>query len=271
MNHVYTTNKVDFLIAGTQKGGTSALDHYLRDHPEICMAHQKELHFFDNELLFAGGTPDYLAYQAFFSPKTSHRLLGEATPIYMYWHDAPRRIWHYNPDMKLIIILRNPIDRAFSHWNMMRDKEKEPLPFWEAIRTESERCRLALPHQHRMFSYIDRGFYAEQLRRIWAYFQKSQTLILRNEDLRASPKETLDTVCRFLEVDSLNRVPQTLVHARPYTTVMSGKEWEYLRYVFEYDIRALERMLDWDCSEWLREPTRDNYGGRLSADTFKKK
>ena len=128
--------KVDFAICGTQKGGTSALDAYLREHPEICMADVKEVHFFDTEKHFAREAINYSKYHSFFTPQKSHKILGEATPVYMYWPNAPQRLREYNPRMKLIILLRNPIERAYSHWNMQRTRGIDKLPFWDAIREE---------------------------------------------------------------------------------------------------------------------------------------
>src|SRR6266478_3510531 len=102
--------RVDFVIGGTQKGGTSALDSFLRQHPDICMPDtKKELHFFDRE----ADDTDYKKYHANFRPKPEHRVIGEASPIYMYWETAPHRIWKYNSKMKWILALRNPVDRAF--------------------------------------------------------------------------------------------------------------------------------------------------------------
>ena len=66
----------------------------------------------------------------------------------MYWHNAPRRIWQYNPDIKLIVILRNPIERAYSHWNMERSRNAEKLSFFDAIQSERDRCQEALSYQH---------------------------------------------------------------------------------------------------------------------------
>ncbi len=243
--------KVDFIICGTQKGGTTALDFYLRKHPEICMANRKEVHFFDIEENFQSGPVDYSRYHAFFDPKPSHKLVGETTPIYMYWHDAPRRIWQYNPGIKLIAILRNPVERAYSHWNMQRTRNKDSLSFWEAIQNESLRCREALPYQHRVFSYVDRGFYTEQLRRLWAYFTKQQVLILRNENLQVKPLETLQEVCDFLGIGRLHEIDARQVHSRPYLFSISDREKDYLRFMFEYEIRGIERLLGWDCSNWL--------------------
>jgi hypothetical protein len=249
------TPLVDFLICGTQKGGTTALYHDLRQHPAVCMAGRKEVHFFDDEAAFAGGAPDYAAYHAAFSPTPAHRVTGEATPIYMYWHAAPRRIWEYNPAMKLVVVLRNPIERAYSHWNMETARQADDLPFAEAVRLETERCRAALPLQHRVHSYVDRGFYLEQLRRLWTYFPKTQVLVLRNESLRARPRQVLDEVCAFIGVPPLDTVAGTDVHSHTYAAPMGAEIRAQLRAVFEYDIKGLERALGWDCSDWLNPET----------------
>lgn len=194
--------KVNFLIGGAQKGGTTTLDSCLRAHPSVGMAKQKEVYFFDNDARFRGVTEvDYDAYHSAFSPEFSGRLLGEATPIYMYWYAAPRRVWEYNPAMKWILVLRNPIERAYSHWNMERSRGTESLPFFEAIKCERERCREALPVQHRIYSYVDRGFYVEQIWRIWNYFPVEQTLFLKSEDLRDTPSDTLVKIATFLDID----------------------------------------------------------------------
>jgi len=161
--------KVNFLICGVQKGGTTAMYNYLSGHPEVFLVKRKEAHFFDFERFFQTAQIDYSIYHSLFNPTPQQRVLGESTPIYMYWHEAPKRIWQYNPDMKLIAVLRNPIDRAYSHWNMEYDRKTDSLPFWEALQSEAQRCREALPYQHRVYSYVDRGFYTEQLRRLWTY------------------------------------------------------------------------------------------------------
>lgn len=243
--------KVGFLIAGTQKAGTSALANYLGRHPEICMATCKEVHFFDNEEYFQKEKIDYSDYHAFFEPGPSHRIMGEATPIYMYWYDAPRRIWAYNPAMKFIIVLRNPIERAYSHWNMEHRRNAERLSFADALMRERVRCREALPFQHRVYSYVDRGFYSEQLRRIWTYFPKSQTHVIRHEDLKNDPERILRDICLFLEVSPMAGVSKELVHCTPYSGPMSVMERRYLLFEFEYEIRNLERLLGWDCSSWI--------------------
>ena len=207
------SQKVDFLIAGVQKGGTTTLDYYLRQHPQICMANRKEVHFFDNEKYFADDkTPDYDFYHSFFKPENTHQLLGESTPIYSYWKDSPKRIYNYNKQMKIILLLRNPIDRAYSHWNKEtinfhsypgQQDAAETLPFLQAIQTEKQRCLSAAPLQHRYYSYIDRGFYTAQLNRLMGLFPREQILVLKSEWLWNDAEKTLDKVCAFLGVEAM--------------------------------------------------------------------
>lgn len=241
---------VNFSICGTQKGGTSALDAYLREHPKICMAENKEVHFFDNECFFYAKKTNYSKYHASFNPNISHDLIGEATPIYMYWRTAPKRIWEYNPNMKLIILLRNPIDRAYSHWNMERSRNSETLSFWNALQHEKKRCGEALPHQHRVYSYIDRGFYLKQLQMLWQHFPKDQVLILKSEYLKHQPHAALKDVCNFLKLSHFEKIMPQTVHARPYISKITTKEKEYLKFIFKQEIQNLERTLGWDCSDW---------------------
>ncbi len=243
--------KVDFLICGAQKAGTTALHDYLSVHPEVFMVKRKEAHFFDFERFFQTAQVDYSIYHTLFDPVPPQRVLGESTPIYMYWKAAPKRIWQYNPDMKLIVVLRNPIERAYSHWNMEYARKADTLPFWEALQSETQRCSAALPFQHRVFSYVDRGLYSEQLQRLWAYFPKTQVQVLKSEDLRDKPKETMGKVTGFLGVSPPKTIDAKEIHTGEYSSRMSEREREYLRTVFKPEIHNLEQLLGWDCSKWL--------------------
>jgi hypothetical protein len=239
--------RVNFVIGGTQKGGTSALDSFLRQHPEICMPEtKKELHFFDRE----EEDRDYKKYHADFRPKPQHRVIGEASPIYMYWETAPNRIWSYNPQMKWILALRNPVERAFSAWNMETKRGTENLSFKEAIEKEAERCREALPLQHRVYSYVDRGFYARQVRRLFKIFGTDKCLILLNEELRNDHKNTLRRVLDFLGVDSSFVPPQASVFEHEYHDKIGNDLYSRLIDTFCFDIKELERLLKRDLSAW---------------------
>lgn len=246
--------KVAFVVAGTQKGGTSALASYLYEHPEICMSTVKEVHFFDNDEYFASGDVDYARYHAHFKPTARRRLLFEATPIYMYWETAPLRIQRYNPAMKLIMLLRNPVTRAYSHWNLNREHPSgpvDPLPFEQAIEAEAKRRDDVRPLQDKRFSYIDRGFYSEQIRRIWRHFPVEQTLVLKSQDLQRNPEAALARVTAFLGVERCPRVGPRTVNARQSRVPMSAAARSYLCDVFASEVRTLEQMFGWDCSDWL--------------------
>jgi len=207
---------------------------------------KKELHFFDRE----ADDTDYEKYHANFKPKPEQRVIGEASPIYMYWETAPYRIWKYNPKMKWILALRNPVERAFSAWNMETKRGKEKLAFAEAIEKEPERCREALPLQHRVYSYVDRGFYAHQVRRLFNIFGKEKCLILLNEELRSDHKETLRRVFEFLGVDSSFVPREASVFEQEYPNKIDNQLRSSLIETFYFDIKELEKFLRRDLSKW---------------------
>lgn len=230
------------------------------------MSTTKGPHFFDTESHFSTGAVDYSAYHASFAPQPHHCLIGEATPIYSFWEPAARRIWEYNPDMKVIVVLRNPIDRAYSHWNMQRSKAREQHGFEEALALEEERARAALPLQDRHFSYVARGFYTEQLRRLARYFPPAQRLVLRMEDVLNSDAEAADRIWNFLGLKRPATLPLPHANQRHYAVPMAAPTRRGLAETFEYEIRALERMLGWDLSSWLAEHPEitDRAGERVS-------
>lgn len=135
---------------------------------------------------------------------------------------------------------------------MERKRNADNLPFWDAIQNEPQRCREALPYQHRVYSYIDRGFYADQLRRVRSYFPREQMLILRNEELRNNLQNTLDSICKFLRITFFRDIEPKDVHSGSYVSSLTFREKTYLMNIFLYGIKDLERMLNWDCSDWLK-------------------
>jgi hypothetical protein len=104
--------------------------------------------------------------------------------------------------------------------------------------------------QHRVFSYTDRGFYCEQIRRLWRFFPREQTLFLKTEDLRTRPQESLDRVFDFLGVRRQSVEPQ-VVESSSYSSEMDAADRARLADLYEHEVRQLERLLDWDCRNWL--------------------
>ena len=242
-------DKLDFILAGAQKSGTTALHYFLTKHPDITMGDQQEMHFFDNEEIFAGPI-DYELLHRHYPPVPRSTIAGDCTPAYLYWKPAIERIWNYNPKIKLVVLLRNPIDRAFAHWNMQRFKGREPLDFLDAVKEEQKRAQQLGAREFRRFAYVARGLYREQVERVFKFFPSEQVKIFKFEKFQNSNRETLMSVFEFLGVRP-TAVPRNKDrNVVPYERQMTEEERAYLDDVFAQDIAQLEQLLGWDCSDW---------------------
>jgi Sulfotransferase domain len=198
------------LIIGAQKGGTTSLFNYLVQHPEVRSPLGKEIHYFD--LNYARGLTWYRGRFPY-----SHRLRGttltiDASPYYLVHPMVPARVRELLPDAKLIALLRNPIDRALSHYQHERRAGREPLSFAEAIAREPERLAGELERlrddpeyysfSHHRHSYLLRGRYVQHLRLWEEFFPRSQMLILQSEQLFRDPAGTTQQVYDFLGLPS---------------------------------------------------------------------
>ncbi len=203
----------DFIIIGAQKSGTTSLYHYLCQHPQIRPASKKQVHFFDGGILpgennFKKGLHWYA--QHFSDPVESQGrcITGEATPLYLYDPRVPRRMHSVLPEVKLIAILRNPVERAISHFFHEQKIDKELLSIDEALSCEDERLAADLFNRNfsgeafRHFSYKKRGEYAEQLQRFYDLFPRENILVVCSEDLFNTPEMLLAEVFTFLDVES---------------------------------------------------------------------
>ena len=199
--------RIGFLIGGVQKGGTSALASFVRQHPQVRLPRDKEAHVFDAPSFDEGWDAPAVdrCYEPHFDADggADGLLHGDATPIYCFHPGLVRRIARYNPDMRWILILRHPVDRAVSHYRMERARGQETWPLWRAALLE--RWRLAghaddfsLDSPMRRHSYLCRGDYARQLDVLFDCFPRRQVLLLRNDDLAAAPGRVLDEVWDFL-------------------------------------------------------------------------
>src|SRR5881227_4372443 len=189
--------RLDFIVAGAQKSGTTALHYFLAKHPNITMGDQQEIHFFDDDATFAA-TVDYERLHKHYPLVAPSTIAGDCTPSYLYFKPTVERIWNYNPKIKLLVLLRNPVERAFAHWNMQRFKGREPLDFFDAIREEETRIAGAPPAQARRFAYLERGFYGRQLERVFKFFPREQMKIVKFEDFKAKQRQTLGSIFSFL-------------------------------------------------------------------------
>jgi hypothetical protein len=241
--------KLDFILAGAQKSGTTALHYFLEKHPDITLGDQQEMHFFDDEEVFSKPV-DYALLHRHFPSIAPSAIAGECTPSYLYWEPAAARISKYNPAIKLLMLLRNPVDRAFAHWNMQRYKKREPLDFLDAVEEEKTRIARPLSLESRRFSYIDRGFYTKQLERFFRFFPREQFKIIKFEDFQDRQPETLHSIFDFLGLKPLGSVRNKDRNVVPYEREMTGEERRHIYGAFAQEIEELERLLGWDCSDW---------------------
>lgn len=236
----------DFLIIGAQRCGTTSLYRLLCCHPGVTAAEYKEIHYFDWSF-----DKSLAWYRSCFPDPDERTLTGEATPSYMFYPRNAQRIAQTLPDIRLIAMLRNPVNRAYSQYRQQLRKDQETLSFEKALVAEEERLAQAVREgtvdrpsiNHRRFSYFSRGLYAEQLESFLEIFG-NRLLILKSEDFYEDPQAVLRQVQQFL------RLPEhPLSHSRgdhfnlgKYPP-MSPNTREYLAAAFEPHNEKLYRMV----------------------------
>ena len=209
--------KITFLGVGTQKGGTTSMYSILRKHPQIFLPDTKEIHYFDKN--YHEKIDWYLSY---FKDIENYKAIGEITPNYMYDKDTPERIYNdLGKDVKLIFIFRNPADRAFSNYKMNIQRNNEQNSFKEAVEIDLERIKKKDDYDV-VFHYIKRGFYDEQIKRFYKFFDKKNMLfLLFKEDTLKNREESFKKIYEFIGVDTLD-IPVN-VKITPNVTFKSEK------------------------------------------------
>jgi hypothetical protein len=244
--------RASFLVAGVQKGGTTALFSYLSEHPELTMAPEKEVHFFDDETQ-DWARPDYDDYHRRLAGRPGAPA-GEATPIYIYWPNSLERIAAYNPAVRLVLLFRDPIERAWSHWRMEHARGAETEPFGWCIRQGRDRLLGGeSPGFHRVHSYVERGLYGAQLQRLYGLFPREQVLPLHSDDLKHAPGEVIRRVSDFLGVAAPDSVESRRVHvgeAAPPAASPSPADLAHLRMLFSEDLCLFSELSGLDVRGW---------------------
>lgn len=243
-------NRLDFIVIGAQKAGTTALDFYLRSHPQIQMSKKKEVHFFDNDDLFEGSKDNYKFYHQFFDFSIKNKIRGEITPSYMYWEPSVERIKAYNPNIKLISILRNPVERAFSHYNMEIHRNFEDRSFKICIQEEKKNN---FDVQNKIKSYVSRGFYSRQIERVYRYFDKENILFIKYEDFLNNQYEELKKIFTFLGIENeMYNYQFKNIHATSYKIKLNELTKKDLINLYLNDVEIVEELLCWDCTDWKK-------------------
>ncbi len=261
------------------RSGTTSLHHWLRGHPHVAMSRPKEVHYFDQNYELG---PEW--YSRHFDHAEAGQLLGESTPEYLFLPWARERISTDLPGVRVILSLRDPVERAWSHWSMLSERGRETLPFDEALQAEPRRLE-----DRRLWSrygYTAKGHYVDQVRDLFQRVGRDSVLVLIFEqDVRARPAESFRRVCQFLEIDPDVEVPvvgetvNAAVHVRSprmrrwaqplpkrlrdgigrlNATAPADREEldshvrQRLRVEYDASNRALEQLLQREIPEWQR-------------------
>jgi len=279
----------NLFIGGVQRSGTTYLHNLLKEHPDIFTPkYPQEIHFFDLDKNYNKGLKWYSKY---FRQWHQQKIIFQTSPLYIYLPEVPKRIAKILPESKFIFILRNPIDRAYSHYWHSVKYAYETLSFAEAIKLESSRiCKNQ--QYNRQYSYLERGKYAEQLSRFYCEFPKQNILVILFDELREKPHLVLAKCASFLKIDA-NLFPPNLIekikakknqsrlprsyYVQKISTKMKNSPLLFLSVLidkvnlkstnyppmsieirndlqdyFEPEIQKLEKLIDQDLSYWLK-------------------
>lgn len=234
------------MIVGAQKCGTQSHAFHLNQHPEI-FTHEKELHYFD----YKSGENNYEEYHKNFDSVDNQTMIGVSTPSYMYLRHAIRAIHRYNPEMKLLVFLREPVSRAYSQYMMEKTTGRTSKLFLEMIK---ELEHVPLQDIRRGGSWIlQRGFYIDQLEYILSLFDSENLLILISEQIRNSPLCEYNKVFQFfglpiLDASSFKFNPR--IHRREYQSKISKSDSKYLSEIYRPYNERLYNFLGYRIPEW---------------------
>ncbi|AFY76732.1 MAG: sulfotransferase [Hydrococcus sp. C42_A2020_068] len=290
----------NFLIIGAAKAGTTALHTYLQQHPQIYMTPDKETNFFAFEgehLNFQGPGDEAInqfsiieleSYQAEFQNVSDEKAIGEACPLYLYHAKAPERIYSYIPHVRLIAILRHPVDRAYANFlHIIRDDREPCRDFAQALQQEKKRIE---DNWEWFWHYIQLGYYSIQLKRYYDIFDREQIRVYLYEDLCQNPLALIQDIFCFLGVDKTfvpdisirpnksgipknllvhklltkpnpiksilkplfpSQLRQKIQHQNLKTPKISSETKVFLTNLYREDILKCQDLIDRDLSGWL--------------------
>ncbi|WP_251941485.1 sulfotransferase domain-containing protein [Salinibacter ruber] len=245
----------NFMIVGTQKGGTTYLYKRLVQHPKVLSAEKKEIHYFDD---YYNKSTNW--YRSHFPTKMQMKInnqyiTGEATPYYLYDKLSPKRIASIVPNVKIIILLRNPVKRAISHyWYEKKSLKNEHLPLMEALKKEEERLARGRKKkefenryksfEYKHFSYKHRGLYQEQIKRYKKYFSSSQLMFIKSERM-FSDNNYIQKIFGFLDLPRTYTSKKVVYkNSNNYPNVKKAER--YLKSYFQDKNTELKKIVGFD-------------------------
>ena len=251
--------KPDFFIVGAPKCGTTALNAYLQQHPDIFLPQKKEINFFGADLIFYKPRVTQEQYLAYFTETKEKKRVGEAAVWYLYSKLAAAEIKEFNPDASIIIMLRNPVDMMYSlHGQRLYNDNENILDFAEALAAEEDRKQGRRLYQNAAnamgFFYREAARYTQQVQRYLEIFGRPRVHVIIFDDFKSDTPLVYRKTCAFLQVDPQFQPEFTVIN--PSKTVRSETFRGFLRYP-PPSVRRLVRLLklhpvQWGLKDWLR-------------------
>ena len=205
----------NFIIIGAPKAGTTSLYHYIAEHPNIFMSEPKEVNYFSGtdiskqNLFYADFKVNTLdEYEGLFSSADVGQVKGEASVSYLFYPKVPQRIFELIPSCKVIAVLRNPIERGYSHYLMDYKLGLVDLPYEDIVFKRGDHKKLGLYYQQ----YVELGLYAQQLEKYFDIFPKEQIKIYTQEELKIDTEAVINNLFEFLNVKKIDLVESKVKH-----------------------------------------------------------
>jgi hypothetical protein len=241
----------DYVIIGAQRCGTTSLHNYLMQHPNVVPSYKKEIKFFDSN--YSRGERWYRSHFPYEDEMTDEQLItGEGSPYYIFHPKAAQRMFAMLPNIKLIALLRNPVDRAYSHYQLSFRRGRETLSFEDALGQEEQRLDGVLENiiandnypmfNHKHFTYRLRGIYADQLPAWFEHFSREQILVIKSEDFYADSAGTFQKVISFLELPAWDLPVYKNYNAGQYSTMQPETRAQLVEYFKPHNQRLYELL-----------------------------
>jgi len=244
--------RLDFLIVGAEKAGTTALYSYLRRLPDVYIPVNKELNFFDRDFRYNDGS-DFSALHRWFVFAPQRCRWGEATPTYLMNPHCFERIRAYNPGIKIIALLRSPVRRAHSAWNYRRARLRDTRDFLTAMRVEIESGGDLGVARENKYRYARAGLYAAQIRQAKAVFAPENLLLIKYEEFSRDQAAWVGRAAAFIgsvATPVTRRIRRSNVWG--YRAPLTRAEFDALLPFYLPDIAEVEALTGWNCDDWRR-------------------
>jgi len=244
---------ISFIVAGARRSGHASIRHALSQHPRLQLIEDRHQGYFAKDDLYERGNPLIPYDDQLYASDTPLLVTGEVTNAYLHHPTAISRIYRYNPSIKMIVILRNPAERTYSHWQEATNQGLENRSWEQAINDELESSDNSILYQSTLKgSYLCSSRYGNQIQHLLQYLNPHQLLFIKSEDLRDDIEVMLYQIFQFLHVPYLD-VDTSAQNLGDYHSSLNAESYNEIISAVQDDIELTEAMLGWNCDDWKQQ------------------